>query len=140
MRTLKPFVLLLTLSVSSLLYGQGVATGDLHVLVVDPQGKAVADARVTAQNAGQGIVRMASSNGEGEYSFLSLPPGSYVVTVSEQGFAKASAKDVVITVGGSLELPITLTVASTTETVEVSSAAELVETTRTSTTDTVGQQ
>ena len=141
MRFPKIFLILMSaVGMSAALYGQGVATGDLHVMVTDPQGKAVADAKVTASNANQGIERAASSNGEGEYSFLSLPPGSYVVTVNEQGFAKASATGVVITVGGSLELPIVLSVARTEETVEVSSAPELVETTRTSTTDTVGQR
>jgi carboxypeptidase family protein len=141
MRTLK---LLLTLSaafiLTTFLYGQGVATGDLRVIVSDPQGQPVPNASVTARDAAKGIERVATGNGEGQYSFLSLPPGSYVVTVNAQGFGKASAPDVVITVGGSLELPISLTVASTTETVEVSSAAQAIETAQTSTTDTVNQR
>lgn len=141
MRTLQELaILLLALVLCSPLYGQGVATGDLHVVVTDPQGKAVADASVIARNGAKGIERAASGNGEGEYSVLALPPGSYVITVTEQGFATASASNVVITVGGSLELPITLSVARTEETVEVTGAPELIETTRTSTTDTVGQR
>ncbi len=141
MRTLR---LLLTLSaaltLASSLYGQGVATGDLRVTVTDPQGQSVASASVSARNGGKGIERAATGNGQGQYSFLSLPPGSYVVTVNAQGFAKASAPDVVITVGGSLELPISLTLASTKEVVEVSSAAQAIETAQTSTTDTVDQR
>jgi hypothetical protein len=141
MRILQKLLVLLTpVVLCSLLYGQGVATGDLHITVVDPQGKPVADARVTATNGAKGIERVGSGNGQGEYSILSLPPGSYVVTVTEQGFATASAPNVVITVGGSLELPITLTVARTEQTVEVTGAPELIETSRTSTTDTVGQR
>jgi hypothetical protein len=141
MRILKVLMLLIsTLAISSLTYGQGVATGDLHVIVTDPQGTPVANATVTARNGSQGIVREASGNGEGQYNLLSLPPGSYVITVNAQGFAKATAPDVAVTVGGSLELPVTLSVASNVEMVEVNGAAELIETTRTSTTDTVGQR
>src|SRR5581483_926756 len=141
MRILQKFTILLsTVVLCSAAFGQGVATGDLHITVADPQGNPVADAHVVATNAAKGIERVASGNGEGEYSVLALPPGSYVVTVTEQGFAKASAPDVAITVGSSLELPITLTVARTEETVEVTGAPELIETTRTSTTDTVGQR
>ena len=47
---------------------------------------------------------------------------------------------VVITVGGLVELPVTLAVATGKEVVEVSSQAELVETSRSSTTDTIGQR
>jgi len=141
MRTLKLFFLLASaFLLTSSLFGQGVSTGDLRVTVTDPQGQPVANASVSARNGAKGIERVASGNGEGQYSFLLLPPGSYVVTVNAQGFGKASAPDVVITVGGSLELPISLSLASTTETVEVSSAAQAIETAQTSTTDTVDQR
>ena len=140
MRTLKLFLLLSSAVIlTSSLFGQGVASGDLRVMVTDPQGQPVANATVTARNGAKGIERAASGNGEGQYSFLSLPPGSYVVTVSAQGFAKANAPDVVVTVGGSLELPVRLTLAPTAETVEVSSASQAIETARTSTTDTIDQ-
>ncbi|MBO0911818.1 MAG: TonB-dependent receptor, partial [Acidobacteria bacterium] len=142
MRILKyRFFLLSALLVAQSVYGQGVSTGDLHVTVLDPQGKPVADARVVASNGIKGIEREASARGEGGgYSLLSLPPGAYIVTVSAPGFAKASAANVLITVGGSLELPVTLSVARTEETVEVTSAPDLVETARTSTVNTVGQR
>lgn len=141
MRTLKSFLLLSSAILFALpLFGQGVSTGDLRVTVTDPQGQPVANATVSARNGAKGIERVASGNGEGQYSFLSLPPGSYVVTVNAQGFSKANAPEVVITVGGSLELPISLTLASTTETVEVSGAAQAIETAQTSTTDTVDQR
>jgi Carboxypeptidase regulatory-like domain/TonB dependent receptor len=121
-------------------YGQGVATGDLRVIVKDPNGSLVSGANVTVRDEAKGIERPASSAGVGQYSFLALPPASYSVTVTASGFATATAEHLVITVGGSEELPVTLKVASTTETVEVSSQADLIETTRTSTTDTVNQQ
>jgi hypothetical protein len=133
-------LLVLVLALPCLFYGQGVATGDLHVTVKDPKGSLVTSATVTVRDATKAVERAASGNGSGEYSALALPPGAYIVTVSAQGFAKATADDVVITVGQSADLPITLSVAGATETVTVSSAAELIETSRTSTTDTVDQR
>ena len=56
------------------------------------------------------------------------------------GFTKLDTTDVVITVGGLVELPVTLSVSGGKEVVEVSSQAELVETSRSSTTDTIGQR
>src|SRR5262250_619780 len=141
MRT--PRICLLTLIAAlstSIAFGQGVATGDLHVTVKDPTGSPVASASVTVRDEAKGIERPAAGNGQGAYSALALPPGSYTVNVDAKGFAKATAQGVIITVGGAADLPVTLRVASETEKVEVSAVADLIETTRTSTTDTVDQR
>jgi hypothetical protein len=127
--------------VSALAFGQGgVATGDLRVTVKDPTGNLVTNAKVTVSDAAKGLQRSGTGDGQGGYSFRLLPPGTYSVTVEARGFAKAEAKDVGITVGGLVELPVALSVAGSTEVVEVSSQAELVETSRSSTTDTIGQR
>jgi hypothetical protein len=132
---------LLILLLSSVAFGQGgVATGDLHVTVRDPKGAVVINATVTVGDVAKGLERSATSDGVGGYSVRLLPPGTYTVTVAAAGFGKAEAKDVSITVGGLAELPVALAVATGRETVEVSSEAELVETSRTSTTDTIGQR
>src|SRR5262250_3910112 len=121
-------------------FGQGVATGDLRVFVKDPTGTPVANATVTVRDEAKAVERPAGGNGQGEYSGLALPPGSYTVSVDAKGFARATAAGVIITVGGAADLPVTLRVASETEKVEVSAVPDLIETTRTSTTDTVDQR
>jgi len=136
---------LASLAVSILLltstgYTQSAATGDLHVTVKDPKGNVVTSATVTARDDSKAFERAVTGSPDGEYRVVSLPPGTYVITVETQGFAKATASNVVITVGGMSELPVTLTVAGGQEVVNVSSSAELVETTRSSTTDTVDQK
>ena len=132
--------LVLAVFFSTAAYGQGVASGDLEITVKDPNGSPVTNAAVTVRDEAKGVERPAAANGVGEYSVRALPPASYSVTVSAPGFATASASHLAITVGESAELPITLRVAATAEPVEVSSEADLVETTRTSTTDTVNQR
>src|SRR5438874_8107718 len=141
MRIPRMCILVLFVSAFSLAaFGQGVATGDLHVTVKDPGGNLVTNAEVTVRDEGKAIERSASGNGQGVYNALALPPASYTVTVTAQGFAKATATDVLITVGGSVDLPVTLGLAGTTESVTVSSTADLIETSRTSATDTVDQR
>ena len=125
---------------ASLVYGQGVATGDLHVTVKDPQGNLVTNAAVTVRDQTQGIERPAASNGSGEYSAQTLPPATYTVTVTATGFATATATGVVITVGGVEELPIQLSVAGGKESVNVIGDAAPIETTRTGVVDTVDQR
>src|SRR5260370_25816070 len=133
-------LLALVLAITSLVYGQGVASGDLHVTVKDPQGNLVSNATVTVREEAKGIERPAASNGLGGDSAQALPPASYTVTVNASGFAAATAPGVVITIGGVEELPITLVVAGGKESVTVSSAAELIETTRTGVVDPVDQR
>jgi Carboxypeptidase regulatory-like domain/TonB dependent receptor-like, beta-barrel len=129
----------LSLSIFACAQG-GVATGDLHVTVKDPKGSFVANATVTVRDLAKGLERTATGDGEGGYSARLLPPGTYSVTVEAPGFGKIESTGVSITVGGLVDLPIALTLATGTETVTVTSQAELIETSRSSTTDTIGQR
>src|SRR5713101_1257512 len=121
-------------------FAQGAATGDLHVSVKDPKGGGVTNATVTVRDVAKGLERAGSSDGQGGYSVRQLAPGTYSVTVDAPGFAKSEATGVAITVGEMAELPVTVTVAGGKEVIEVNSQAELVETSRSSTTDTIGQR
>jgi hypothetical protein len=121
-------------------FAQGSATGDLHVTIKDAKASLVTNARVTVRNSAKGFERSTSVNTDGEYSILAIPPGIYEVTVEAQGFAKATAKDVRITVGQLADLPVVLNVAGAQETISVSAEAELVETERTSSTNTIEQR
>jgi len=119
---------------------QGAATGDLHVSVKDPNGNAVSNATVTVRNAEKGLERTGAGDGQGGYSVHLLPPGTYTVTTEASGFARAEATGVEITVGQLAELPIKLSVATGKETIEVNAQADLIETSRSSTTDTIGER
>jgi hypothetical protein len=137
--SLRLFSFVVFLLVGQFAFPQGASTGDLHVTVKDPKGSAVANATVTARDAAKGLERIGSGDGAGGYSVRQLPPGTYSVMVAAPGFAQEQETGVVITVGGLAELPVALTVAGGKEVVEVSSQAELIETSRSSSTNTVGQ-
>jgi hypothetical protein len=138
-RRLVSFAFLCTL-LSTFAFSQGVATGDLHVTVKDPKGSLVPNASVSVRDVAKGLERSATGDGQGGYSVHLLPPGRYSVTVEASGFAKVDETGVIITVGGTAELPVALTLATGKEVIEVTWQAELVETTRSSTTDTIGQR
>jgi hypothetical protein len=115
------------------------SSADLRVSVKDPKGGAVTGATVTARNEAQNFERTAAAASDGEYLFQALPPGQYTVTVSAGGFAKEEIPNLKLTVGQVANLPIGLKVASVNETVNVNSAAQLVETQRTGSATTVEQ-
>jgi hypothetical protein len=142
MRTMRGLFFLIgtILLIAELALGQGAATGDLHVTVKDPKGNVVTNATVTVKDVAKGLERAGSGDGQGGYSVRQLAPGNYTVSVAAPGFATAQAANVGITVGQIAELPIGLTVATGKEVVEVTSEAEMVETSRSSTTDTIGER
>jgi Carboxypeptidase regulatory-like domain/TonB dependent receptor len=133
------FFCLFALSVFALGQG-GAATGDLFVSVKDPHGNVITNATVKVRDLAKGLERDATGDGQGGYSARLLPPGTYSVTVDAAGFTGVLNSGVAITVGGLVELPVTLSVATGKEVIEVNAQGELVETSRTSTTDTIGQR
>jgi Carboxypeptidase regulatory-like domain len=75
------------------------------------------------------VVRNALSTTEGVYNVPSLAPGRYTVEAKAQGFSPAQVKDVVLTVGSDSRVDLKLQVGQTTQSVTVSEAVPVVETT-----------
>src|SRR5690242_9607338 len=125
---------------TALAFAQGSATGDLHVAVKDPAGKMVTNATISIDDPAKGFQRSTSQNTEGEYRLLGLPPGRYTVTISAPGFSKAVFQNEVITVGQMADLPVTVQISGGETVLNVSAQSELVETSRTSSTDTIDQR
>jgi Carboxypeptidase regulatory-like domain len=94
-------------------------TSTLNGTVVDPQGAAVANAKVSIANEATGVMREVNSDAQGFYTFANVPPGVYTVRAESAGFAKAETKDVGLEVGRASTLDIKLTVAKAGEIVTV---------------------
>jgi hypothetical protein len=118
---------------------QSAATAELHVSVKDPNGAVIKSGTVTVRNAARNFERTMKENQEGEYQFILLPPGQYQIVVDAAGFSKTTLNNVTITVGQRAELPVTLQLASVSETVNVTGEAEIVQTQITSANTTVDQ-
>lgn len=108
--------------------------------VRDESGSAVPGASVVVSNDSLGIRRTMDTNESGAFSAPSLPPATgYAVSVKKQGFALWEVKDFQLQVGATQSFNVTLSVATTATTVEVTSAAPLVSDTNVGVSQVVGQ-
>ncbi|MGH9680389.1 MAG: carboxypeptidase-like regulatory domain-containing protein, partial [Candidatus Acidiferrales bacterium] len=123
------FVLVLGFSTwfSRPLFAQ-VAGGSLSGTITDPQGAAVVGAKVSAKNAATGVTTETTTNTAGAYNMVNLLPANYDVSVTATGFRTAVSK-VTLTVGAQQSLSLALVVGEVAQTVEVTGAAPIVETT-----------
>ena len=111
---------------------------DLRGFVRDPAGAVVPNAKVTARNMETDFTREATTNDEGFYQIVQLPPGNYEVTAEAPNFSKAVLPDVKLTVGQSADLDIPLQVGDVGASVTISGATtEIVETSRTAVANTI---
>src|SRR5205823_15038662 len=115
--------------------------GDVHGTVRDPNGAAVPNAAITARNTGTNIAREATSNDDGYYKIVNLPPGNYEVTVKASNYKTAIIPSVKLTVGQTINQDIPLELGDLSATVTVTSVSPtLVETTNTTISSVVDQQ
>ncbi len=105
--------------------GQSFRGGILGT-ITDETGAAVADAKVTATNAGTGLVRETTTDADGNYSFTELPLGKYAITATKQGFRTQSATSIDVAVEGPQRANLTLTPGRVEERVEVQADVPLV--------------
>ena len=74
------------------------STSRLNGSVSDPSGAAVPGAKITLSAAATGLERTTTSNGEGLYQFLDVPPGTYRLEATAKGFLTYVATDVILVV------------------------------------------
>src|SRR6266851_160065 len=114
--------------------------GRIRGTVTDASGAAVVGAKVVIINEATGVERSTATGANGEYFFLEVQVGSYGVRVDQLGFKKYLRKSVAVNLNEMLELDIALQVGTATETVEVTGAAPLVDTTSTQLGAVVGER
>jgi hypothetical protein len=107
-------------------------TGELSGTVTDASQAVVPNATVTITNRGTSRVVTLKSGGDGTWIARELEPGKYSVRFEAAGFQKYEIPDVTLLVGQRLKVNSSLTVGSVDQTVQVSEAAPLIDTSRTS--------
>lgn len=75
-----------------------LTTGSIYGQITDSSHALVVSANVTATNQATGVSYPASSDSDGNYAVLNVPPGIYGMTVEKEGFDLASIKDVRIVI------------------------------------------
>ncbi len=104
------------------------ATTPLSGVVKDSAGGVIPGASVVVKNIASGVAFETTTNTSGSYSVTGLQAGQYTVTVSLSGFKTAVASNVRLAVGAPVTVDLILEVGDLTETVNVVSSAELINT------------
>lgn len=103
-----------------LLFAQADANrGQIVGTVFDGNQAAVPGAKLKIKNLGTGLVRELTTNDSGQYRVLQLDPGTYEVVAEAQGFAPNTTTGVVVNVGSTVGLNITMQVQAVSTTIEV---------------------
>jgi Carboxypeptidase regulatory-like domain len=120
---------LLIITLSPSLFGHAQqTTGSIVGTVKDQTGAVVSATTVKATNVETGFSRSAPTNGYGEYRIDYLPVGGYTVEMEAPGFRRFVQQNIALNVDQTLTLEIALTVGAATETVMVTTAPPLVNT------------
>jgi hypothetical protein len=123
MRT-KWFIAVVLLSGLSVI---GQTLGEITGQVADPSGAGVPNSAVTLTNTTTNAVRQTTTNEQGLYTFPSVPPGIYNLKVEHPGFKTVTSNNVEVQVQQTVRLDLTLQVGQVSESIEVSAAADLLQ-------------
>src|SRR5947209_3360582 len=107
-------------------------TGTISGVVTDLSGAVVPGASVVVENSAKGIRRELTTTDGGVFSATALVPApGYRVTVRNPGFARYEVNEIRLEVGQNVNLLAKLQVSSSRTTVEVSTEAPIVDSTKT---------
>src|SRR5690242_939034 len=132
---------MLLLSANAALGQAQANAADLQGVVKDSTGAVVPNATVTVRNPATNVSRTATTNDQGYYRVVAVPPGDYEITVEAPNFKKAVLTKVTVTVGQAADVDVALEPGQITESVTISDAtSEIVETSKTAVATTIDQQ
>jgi hypothetical protein len=103
-------------------------TGTITGTVTDTSGAIVPSAAITVTNVGTGLQKSFVTNQNGGFVASSLPYGTYVVATHATGFAESKSQPVLLSVGATVQVNLTLAVAASQESVQVNGTATTVDT------------
>ncbi len=125
-----PLVLLSAVALSaSVVQAQSSTSARLSGSVTDPSGAVVPKVKVTATNVGTGLTTSVQSDSAGNYAFNSLPVGDYKITASGTGFVSLVETGVTLGVSQSVTLNLPLKLGGSSDSITVTSGADLINTT-----------
>jgi hypothetical protein len=129
-------MLLTTVNLQLSLAQSGISSA-IAGTVVDSSGAVLTDAAVTATNTETKATRTGQTNGSGRFLFSQVNPGNYVVTITASGWAEQRSRPVEVDLGRTVTLNFTMTLASTSQSVEVKAQQALLSLENSNTTTTL---
>ena len=127
-RTIAPAFLLFSslLLLPIKILAQGETTSAIVGRVTDGTSAAIPGATVSVTNRATALQRNAKTDNEGRFNFPQLQPGTYSVRVEAEGFDAQQTDNLISGLGEKQTVDFTLKVARSNQTVEVTSAAPLI--------------
>jgi len=102
---------------------------DVQGSVTDPTGSVVAGATITLTNSESGNKRLVITGSDGRYSFPTVAPGTYSITVTATSFSSETVTGLVIQLDNHVIQNVALHVGSATEAITVTGSVPAVDTT-----------
>jgi Carboxypeptidase regulatory-like domain len=118
---------LLTAALSAGIALAQTATGEINGTVTDASGGVVSNAAVTLTNIQTNIIDRAQTNGNGQFVFINVQPGTYTLGFEAQGFKIARVPPFQVAVNQVMTQNMVLSVGSVNEEVNVTAAAPLLQ-------------
>jgi hypothetical protein len=115
---------LIFLFATAAMWAQGIFA-TLTGVVTDPSGAVVANANVKLRDAGSGSERATVTDGQGYYTFASVPVGTYNLTVELAGFQTYKVDGIGLGGGEKRNVNVSLQVGEASQTVAVTGSAEI---------------
>jgi Carboxypeptidase regulatory-like domain len=106
---------------------QSIVTGAISGTVTDASGAIITAAKVTLTNESTQETQSVSTNDSGVYQFPLLKPGRYAVSVEQDGFRRVVQKTDVF-LGQTTTVNVRLEIGETSQTVEITERAPLLQT------------
>lgn len=105
--------------------------GNIEGYIRAADGSAMAGAHVRVEQLQNGLTRESDTDSSGYFRVQILPPGTYSVTVTKNGFATQQQTGILLAAGQVQTVRATLAIGSVATTVEVTGEAPVIETGRT---------
>lgn len=106
-------------------------SGTIYGTIRDEQGGVLPGVTLTLKGSDRTLTMTTES--DGEYRFLYLPPGPYTLTATLSGFKTLVREEIFVVVGQNVELPITMQIAAVEESVTVTGQSPVIDVTQTGT-------
>lgn len=107
-----------------------IGQGSLRGYVKDQQGGALPSAVVTATSPEMLSPSTATTDGDGFYRILNLPPGTYILSVDLQGFSPHRQEGILLRGGANFQVDVELRIGTLAETGTVAGESPMLEVTR----------
>jgi Carboxypeptidase regulatory-like domain len=118
-------LLLVTSAFPPVNWAQSETTGAVLGTVADPSGAAVADATVVLRNTATNNQATQTTNGAGQYTFVSVAPGVYEMAVKKDGFRTSNVTALTVEVTKSYTVDVRLEIGQVTDSITVSTEARV---------------